>query len=104
MFNRQLSKNIKELDKKIGVINEELDTIDLIEDEEIERLTKQLDKYVDLRCKLAGSKNINGSVKGAVVTGVFGIASVVIVLKYEETDVITSKAFNMATSMFRGSK
>lgn len=101
MFRRQLTANIKSLDLKIGKLNEELEGID--DNDEYEITIGKIESLTALRCKLSESKNVN-SVKPLVVSGLFGIASVVIVLKYEETEVITSKAFNMATSMFRGSK
>lgn len=157
MFKKQLNVNIKDLDVRIGKLNEELEELErdnkyeatmdklksLIElrasltksfkenelgnvddsvlemDKQIEELTKkigylgsntkytekltELEELTKVRCQLAESR-VNGSLKPAIVTGLFGIASIAMVLKYEESEVITSKAFNVATSMFRGSK
>lgn len=101
MFKRQLTVNIKDLDLKIGKLNKELETME--DDEKYEMTLVKLTELIDLRCKLSESKD-NGSVKAVVISGLFGMASLIAVLKYEEKDVITSKAFSMATSMFRGSK
>lgn len=101
MLRKQITVNIKELDLKIGKLSEELEGV---EDEgKIMSIMQQLDKLTELRCKLSESKE-NNSIKPVVVSSLFGVASLLIVLKYEEKDVITSKAFNMLPSIFRGSK
>lgn len=103
MFKKQITVNIEDLDSKIGVLTKELEEIE--DEEEYEIAVSKIDSLVELRTKLAKSKaDGRVSVKPVVISGLFGLASVLVVLKYEERDVITSKAFNMATSMFRGSK
>lgn len=154
MFNKQLKRNIKDLDLQIGKLSKELEllkkdnkyesTIDKLKslteiraslakslkekessdallemDKQIEELTKILmnlrrdEEYSDklktledltkVRVQLKESQ-INGSVKPIVVSGLLSLASIAIVLKYEETDVVVSKAYGIATSMFKGSK
>lgn len=102
MFKKQLTKNIKDLDLKISKLTNELEELEGDENNYDSKMNK-LEKLIELRCKLSESK-VNNSVKPLIVSGLFGLTSVVVVLKYEQTEVITSKAFNMATSMFRGSK
>lgn len=102
MFKKQLTINIEELDKKIGKLNEKLSSLEE-EDEDYELTVSKIEDLTDIRCKLSESK-VKSSIKPLVVSGVFGVATTVIVLRYEKTEVITSKAFNMVTGMFRGSK
>lgn len=99
MFKKQVNVNIKDLDVRIGQLNEEL--LELEDSEEIEKTIKQIEQLTDIRCKLSESNKL-GSIKPVVVSGLFGVASMVMVLKYEEKDIITSKAFGMVTNMFRG--
>ena len=101
MFRRQVTINIKDLDLQIGKLNQELILEE--DDDKYNTIIEKIESLTELRCKLSESR-VNGSLKPVVVSGLLGIASVVIVLKYEEADVITSKAFNMATSMFRGGR
>lgn len=103
MFKKQITVNIKELDLKIAKLNEELEEIE-DDDDKYDSTMDKMKRLTELRCKLFESKNTN-SVKPLVVTGLFGIASTLVVLYYEDKEVIiTSKAFNIATSMFRGGK
>lgn len=98
---KQVTVNIEELDKQIGTLIEELEIVE--DDEEFEKITKKLEALTNLRCKSAESRMVNGSVKNVVVSGVLGLVSLGIVLKYEEKEVIVSKAFNMLPTMFKGS-
>lgn len=101
MFKKQLSKNIDSLDLQIG---NALEVVANADDEiEREKALAKIEKLTELRVQLEDNR-VSKSVKPAIISGLFGIASVALVLKYEETDVITSKAFSMATSMIRGSK
>lgn len=101
MFKKQLTVNIEDLDLKISKLNEELETEE--NTQKYDLIIKKLEALTTLRCKLSESK-VNGSVKPIVVSSLLGIASLVIVLKYEEKDVITSKAISMLPGMFRGGK
>jgi hypothetical protein len=99
--NDQPSDAVIELDKQI----EELTKIihNLSRDEEYSDKLAKLEALTKVRTQLAESRTL-ASVKPVVVSGLLSIASVAIVLKYEETGVITSKAFDMAKGMFRGGK
>lgn len=90
-----------ELDKQIEELTKMM--VYLGRDEKYSDKLAKLEELTKIRCQLAESK-VKASVKPAVVTGLFGMASMVVVLKYEQAEVITSKAFGMATSMFKGSK
>lgn len=103
---KQLTTNIEDLDTKISKLSEELETLELDQEdyqERYEMITQKMETLTDLRCKLAESQ-VNGSIKPIVASSLLGIASLVIVLKYEEKDVITSKAISMLPGMFRGGK
>ena len=95
------SEAITEMDAQIKALTKEIHSLER-DDAYCDKLAK-LDELTRIRCELAESQT-NGSIKNVVVSGVLGIASVAIVLKYEEKDVITSKAFSMIPSVFRGSK
>lgn len=98
---RQVTVNIEELDKKIGVLNKELDAAETYED--YETIMTKLESLTDLRCKLATSR-VENSTKSVIVGGLLSVASLVVVLQYENENVITTKAFGMLPNMFRGSK
>lgn len=98
---KQVTINIKDLDDKIGKLNEELENA--LTQEEYETIINKLESLVTLRCKLASSRDEN-SVKSVVVGGLLSVASLVVVLQFEDENVITTKAFNMIPSLFKGSK
>lgn len=99
MFNKQLKKNIKDLDAQIQSLIEELFAAEDVE--EHGEILKRIDELTEVRNKLSHDK-VNESHAGAIISGALGIASMAMVLKFEKADIITSKAFGMATSMFRG--
>jgi len=90
----EMDKQIEELTKRVQHLGR---------DEAYSDKLNKLEELTKIRCQLAESKE-KGSVKPIVVSGLLSIASVALILKYEETEVITSKAFGMATSLFKGSK
>lgn len=101
MFKNQMNKNIERLDFEIGRFTDEL----MLEEDNAKRevIMEKLNKLIELRTKLEENR-VKGSVKPMLISGAFSVASIALVLKYEEANVITSKAFGMATSMIRGSK
>lgn len=101
MFKKQITVNIQELDSQIGKLTQELAVE--VNDEKFELTTQKLKDLIELRTELYESK-VKNSVKPLVVSGLFGLTSVVIVLKYEEANVITSKAWSTAIGMFRGGR
>lgn len=95
---KTISQNIKDLDNQIGELlskyeHTEGDVEKTVLMEEIETLTK-------IRTDLKASQ-VEGSNSGIWVSGALSIATVVLIMKYEETDVIATKAFNIATRIFR---
>lgn len=99
MFNKQLKENIKKVDKEIGRLMDEWinETNPMIKQERKE----QIDKLTEVRVKLSECKVSEAIVK-EVLSGVVGIGSLLVVLKHEKYDVITSKAFGMIGKAFRG--
>ncbi len=105
------SKETKEVEKSNAVIEmdkqiEELTRVveQLRRDDAYSEKLAKLEALTKIRCQLEESKAKN-SIKPLVVSGLLGVTSMLIVLKYEKDNVIiTSKAFNMVTSMFKGSK
>lgn len=105
-----LAKSLKDNEKSDAVVEmdkqiEELTVMltHMCRNEEYSDKLAKLEELTKVRCQLAESK-VNASVKPIVVSGVLSIASLAIVLKYEEKEVITSKAYDMVKGMFRGGK
>lgn len=97
MFKKQIKVNIENLDVMISELQEELKEL---KGEEYQDALQRVDALVETRCKLAESSD-KGSIKTALVSGAFSIASILIVLKYEEKDIITSKAYQLVPKMFK---
>jgi hypothetical protein len=96
---KESSDVIVGLDKQI----EELTSLieNLGSDEAYTAKIKKLEDLTKIRCQLAEAK-VKESNAPAIISGVVGISAIVLVLRYEKAEVITSKAFSMATKMFRG--
>ena len=100
-MNRQLVKNIKVLDKRI---EDKLAYLELEEltDEDYEIQLQLIDTLVSAREDLT---NVKATERGrwidgkTILSSVVGLASLVMIMKYEEEDVITTKAFSMVTRM-----
>lgn len=99
MFNKQLKVNIKELDKEIGTIVCSMNETDDVESLQV--MIETLGKLTELRDKLSSNK-VNESYAKEIISGAIAIGGLLIVLKHEESNIITSKAFSMATKLFRG--
>lgn len=100
MFNRQLRRNIKLIDEEIGEITLGLTQTD--DEAEMKVMVKRIEELTDIRNVLSNNK-VNESYAKEIISGSLAIAGIVIVLKYEKEDIITStKAFSMATKLFRG--
>lgn len=96
MFNKN-RKNIKKIEAMMtGLIakldNPKLDPVERVETE------GQLEVLIDYRTKMYDEPSQH-PIWGAVVSGLFGLAGIVIILYYEKTDIITTKAFNIGTRM-----
>ena len=70
-------------------------------DEIYNEKVKKLEDLTNIRCQLAEVK-IKESHAPAIVSLIGGVGTILLVLKHEKADVITSKAFSIATKMFRG--
>lgn len=94
---KTISQNIKDLDNKIGELLSEYE----LAEEELEKtvILEEIDNLTSIRKELKSSK-VEGSNSGLWVSGALSIATVVLIMKYEETDVIATKAFGIATRMF----
>lgn len=95
---KNLSGIVIELDRQI----EELAMI-IAKTEVDEVYTAKLKKLEDLskiRAELSECK-VKESNAPAVISGVVGISAVLLVLNYEKTDIVTSKAFGIATKLFK---
>jgi predicted RNase H-like nuclease (RuvC/YqgF family) len=88
----ELDRQIEELAKLIG--NLESDEVYSAKIHKLEELTK-------VRCQLAEAKS-KESKAPVIISGMFGLSAIGLVLYYEKTEIITSKAFSIATKMFRG--
>lgn len=93
------SQAIELLDKEINELTAVLSKMQI--DLDFDSKMKKLDELTRVRTQLSEAKT-NESHTSAIITGAVGLAAILLVLKYEETDIITSKAFSIATKMFRG--
>lgn len=93
------SEVVEELDRQIEELTVSVTTIERSGD--YESKVKHLEELSKVRCQLAESlaKQSNAP---AIISGLFGVSAVLLVLHYEKTEIVTSKAFGLATSLFRG--
>ena len=90
--------NIRRLDNKIGKLILQYNE----EEDEVKRtvLLEEMEALKDIRIDLKTSK-VEGSHSHLWVSGVISIASILLIMDYEEEDVITTKAWNIATRIFK---
>lgn len=94
-----MNKNVKALDVRIKEL--------VLELEKHEKGTPKYNGIADSMNKLVEARKglVPVEVPGAklnintVVTSIFGLIGIVLVTNYEKLDIITSKAFNMASRM-----
>lgn len=98
MFNKQLKANIKKIDVKIGELMEELIVAENPDDQEL--ILVRIDELTKVRNKLSSDK-VSESYSKELISGAIGLTSMVLVLRYEKADIITSKAFDMVKSMYK---
>ncbi len=92
MFNKQLKKNIKMIDDRINDLMVQL--ADVESGDDTTEIMAVIDKLTETRNKLSGNK-VSESLSKEVVAGVISMAGILLVLKHEKADIITTKAFNM---------
>jgi archaellum component FlaC len=95
----ETSDALVELDKQIEELT--MLIINLHSDVAYSEKLKKLEDLTKARCQLSDAKTKESNVP-AIISGVVGLSAIVLVLKYEEANIITSKAFNMIPKMFRG--
>lgn len=93
-------QNIARLDERIGVYMERLND-EALDDRARGCIIDDIGTLIDYRTKMYESEK-KDPIKPAILSGAFGISAILIVLYYEKTDVVTSKAWNIATRMFGG--
>jgi predicted RNase H-like nuclease (RuvC/YqgF family) len=93
------SEVVAELDKQIEELTKMISH--LASDEVYTAKMNKLEELTKVRSLLSEAK-VKESNAPAIITGVIGLSAIALVLKHEEANVITSKAFSIATSMFRG--
>lgn len=99
MFNKQLKQNIQALDVRISKLYEELDKATIDGDRKL--ILDQAKELADLRNKLSEAKT-RESLLPIVVPGIVGLTAMFMVIRHEETNVITTKALGLATKFIRG--
>ena len=97
--NRQLNANIEKIDVLIARIAGEL--MYETEPDEVEVRLQRIDELTKIRLKLVESK-VTASYSKELVTGAISLVGMALVLKHEKAEIITSKAYTIATKMFRG--
>lgn len=90
--------NIKRLDNKIGELIIQYNE----EEDEVKRtvLLEEIEALKDIRIDLKTSR-VEGSNSHLWISGAISIASILLVMNYEEEDVITTKAWNIVTRIFK---
>lgn len=99
MFNKQLKQNIEALDVRISKLYEDLNKA--TSNDERKSIMDQAKELADHRNKLSEVKT-RESLVPVVVPGIVGLAAMFMVIRHEETNIITTKALGIATRMFRG--
>lgn len=100
-YGDESSDVINELDKQINELVTEVQNYVSKGYEVYQTKLTNLEALTKVRCQLAES-GVKGSNSPALISGLLGIAGILLVLHYEKTDIVTSKAISMATSLFRG--
>ena len=86
------------MDRQIGELTEKLKGFE--DAVEYETTMTKVEDLTKVRCQLAESRTLGSNAK-EWIAGSLGFATTVLVLKHEKTDVITSKAFGLASKLFR---
>jgi len=100
MFKKQIEVNVEFIDTKIGMIIMEMENYDNMDDKEV--LYDELYKLTELRNRITDSK-VKDSNSKLWISGAIQVVGILTVLHYEKADAVVSKAYSMATGMFKGS-
>jgi predicted RNase H-like nuclease (RuvC/YqgF family) len=90
---------VVELDRQIEELTKMIEHLE--SDEVYTAKLKKLEDLTNVRCRLAEAK-VKESNAPVIISGVVGISAILLVLHYEKAEIVTSKAFGIATKMFRG--
>lgn len=93
------SNVLEELDNQIKELVDDLKGHE--KEEDYQSKIQKLEDITKIRCQLAESK-VKSSNAPIIISGLLGIGAMLLVLNYEKTDIVTSKAFSIATKLFRG--
>ena len=99
MINRKRAEHIKAIDVRIEALLEDLSNYDIYSDE-YESMADRLEQLVKVRNEL---KPVRASDKvkvidlTTIVNGAVSVLSLMMILEYEKTEVVTTKALSVAT-------
>lgn len=96
MFN-QNKQNIKQLDFTIAGLIWEL-TNNEHDEETTSRMRDNIERLIKYRTDLCATR-VENKMGDTILKGLFGIASIALIMLYEEKDIITTKGFNIATRL-----
>lgn len=100
MKKKHIKQAISEIDARISLLITEAN-------DEKTNMVERRKKYDDMqllismRSDLANSLN-DSSIKKELISAGASVGALLLVLKFEKVDVITTKGWNMVTKMFRG--
>lgn len=99
MINRKRAEHIKAIDVRIEALLEDLNNYDIYSDE-YESMTDRLEQLVKVRNELKPVRS-GDKVKvidlTTIVNGAVSVLSLMMILEYEKTEVVTTKALSVAT-------
>lgn len=91
---------VEELNKQILELAKEVSTIEI--DERYLNAIQRLDELTKIRTLLSECKNRESNVSAilpGIISGVIGISATMLILKHEEEDIITTKAYNIVLGL-----
>lgn len=96
-------KNVKVIDERIEELLEQHAALSGIDTEGSERVLKELKDLTDIRktLKTTNEGKVLGISKDVLITSGVSIFTAMLVLKYEEENIITSKAWQMVGKLIR---
>lgn len=99
MINRKRAEHIKAIDVRIEALLEDISNYDIYSDE-YESMTDRLEQLVKVRNELKPVRS-GDKVKvidlTTIVNGAVSVLSLMMILEYEKTEVVTTKALSVAT-------
>lgn len=100
-MNNTVKKHIKVVDGQIKSLFYELSELDS-DSEDYENVLQHIDKLVEIRQDLTENRmetKFGGVDVNTIVNGGISIASILAIMKYEKAEIITTKAWSLATRM-----